>query len=153
MSTSEANTVQAIDNTNNVQLEDIRLLLLDAVPADYAIKTNDFYFSDSELMDARRRAVEAFNAFPPVTIRAGLQGIPDEYTYKVGTCWQACLSKALYFQRKQVTYQSSSNAVNMYGDAVKAMKEASDMFKAEFKELALSIKRQINMRRACGRIG
>lgn len=146
-------TTPPIEYTNNVQLEDIRLMLLDAVPSDYAIKTNDFYFSDSELMDAMRRAIEAYNAFPPVTIRSGFHGIPDQYTFKVGTAWQACLSKSLYFQRKVVAYQAGSTTVDMYGEAAKAMLSAAQTFKEEFKELAMSIKRQMNMRRACGRIG
>lgn len=146
-------TVPLIRDVNNVQLEDIRLMLLDAVPSNYAVVTNDLYFSDSELMDAMRRAVEAFNALPPTTIRCGLCGIPDQYIYKVGTCWQACLTKMLYYQRKVVNYSTGGTQTNMYESQVLALKVMADSFKQEFRELANSLKVQMNARRACGRIG
>jgi hypothetical protein len=146
-------TVVSVPLSSNTQVEDIRLMLLDAMPDDYSVKTGDYWFSDSEILDAIRRAVEAYNALPPSTLRSGISGIPDPYLMKVGACWQACLSKALYYKRKQTTYNTGSTQVDMYGGAVNAMMEASQAFKQEFQELALSIKRQSNIRRFFGRIG
>ena len=146
-------TTPPISKTNNVQLEDIRLMLLDQFADNYAIKTGDLYFSDEELMDAMRRAVEAYNALPPTTLRQGLYGIPDQYLFKVGTAWQACLAKALYFQRKRTTYNAGNTTVDMYGSASQAMLDAAQEYKQEFKEIALSLKRQINAVRFYGRIG
>lgn len=142
-----------IEITNNTQLEDIRLLLLDHTPTNYPIISDDFYFSDVELMDAMRRANEAYNALPPSTIRCGGYGIPDPYILKIGTAWQACLSKSLYFQRQKITYSAGSTQVSMYADAAEAMRIAAEQFRVEFKELALTLKRQFNIRKAHGRIG
>lgn len=146
-------TTPPIELTNNTQLEDIRLLLLDHTPTNYPIVSDDFYFSDTELMDAIRRANEAFNALPPSTVRVGAYGIPDPYILKIGAAWQACLSKALYFQRQKITYSAGSTQVSMYADAAEAMRIAAEQFRTEFKELALTLKRQFNIRRAHGRIG
>ena len=142
-----------VEAVNNTQVEDIRLMLLDALPDTYAIKTNDYYFSDAEIMDAIRRANEVFNALPPAMLRTNYYGIPDPYTLKVGAAWQACLSKCLYFQRKQVKYQAGSTEVDMYGTAAEAMATAAKEYKEQFMQLASSIKRQINTNRFFGRIG
>lgn len=153
MPTFKQDTTPPVGNTALTVLEDIRLLVSDSVPDNYSVKTNDFWFSDAELMDAMRRAVEAYNALPPVTLRSGITGIPDPYLLKIGAAWQACLSKALYYKRKQTTYSTGSTQVDMYGKAVEAMTQAAQEFKAEFKELALSIKRQSNIVRFIGKIG
>lgn len=142
-----------IEQTNNVQLEDIRLMLLDSKPDDYAVVSDDFFFSDEELMDAMRRADEAYNALPPTSFRTGLYGIPDQYTRKIGTCWQACLSKLMYFMRKKVDYSAGSTTVNKYQAQISSFQLLVNMFKEEFKELALLQKKQLNIRRAYGRIG
>lgn len=146
-------TTPPIPAVNNTTVDDVRLMILDYLPDNYAIKTGDLYFSDEELMDAMRRAVEAYNALPPVTLRQGLYGIPDQYLFKVGAAWQACLAKALYFQRKRTTYNAGSTSVDMYGSAAQAMLDAAQEYKQEFKEIALSLKRQLNAVRFYGRIG
>jgi hypothetical protein len=146
-------TVPRIEDTNNVQVEDIRLMLLDHVPNDYNVVSGDYYFSDIEIMEARKRAIEAFNALPPRSVNCGLQGIPDNWIMKTGTCWQACLSKSLFFARKAVQYNAGGVAVDMYGNASKVMKEAAAEFKQEFIEAATALKKGTNIRRAFAKIG
>lgn len=153
MSASESSlpkqTVPKIEDTNNVQVEDIRRMLFDTRPRDYAV-TSDFLFSDAEIMDAIRRANEEFNSLPPTTLRVDLRGISDQMCLKYGACYHACLTKAFTYGNMQVKYASGGTTVDMYGPQIEAYTRAADRFHALFKELALSIKRQINMRRAYG---
>lgn len=146
-------TTPRIVDVANTQVEDLRLMLLDRFPDNYSVKTDDFFFSDIELMEALRRSVQAYNALPPVTIRARYNLVPDEYLLLIGAAWQACLSKLMYYRRKQTTYNSGSTQVDMYGAICSALQDAAQEFKAEFKELGLSIKRQQNIKRYMGRIG
>ena len=142
-----------IDDTNKTQVEDIRLMLLDHVPSDYAITQNDYYFSDIEIMEGRKRAIEAFNALPPRSVNCGLKGIPDNWIMKTGTCWQVCLAKSMFLARKAVQYNAGGTAVDMYGNAAKILKEAAAEFKQEFIEAATSLKKGTNIRRAFAQIG
>lgn len=147
------NITPPIEQTNNVQLEDIRLMLADATPTDTAISTNDLWFSDEELMDAMRRAIEAFNAEPPQTIVASYITMGTAYMFKVGTCWQAMLSKRLYLERKRVQTSAGGVSTDVYAPLIESARLAAQEFKLDFKEQVKNYKRSINVSRAWGVIG
>lgn len=152
-SVSDGITTPPIASTNEVQLEDIRLMLADSEPTDTAITTNDFWFSDEELMDAMRRAIEAFNAYPPQTITANYGTMGTPYMYKVGACWQALLSKRLMLERKKVRSSAGGVQTDIYDPLIEYSKNAANEFKMEFIELVKNYKRAANMSRAWGAIG
>lgn len=143
------------DKMSNPQLEDIRLMLSDAVPSNYALVTNDYFFSDQELMDAMRRAVEYYNSQPPQTIRLTLFNVlhSNAYMFKVGACWQAMLSKLEYYKRKSLSYNSGGVQTNIYGDTMNGLAQSKEEFKQEFIALVRQDKSNKNMYRGFGQIG
>lgn len=152
-SVSDGVTTPPIGCTNEVQLEDIRLMLADAEPTDTAITTEDFWFSDEDLMDAMRRAIEAFNAYPPQTITADYSSMGTSYMFKVGACWQALLSKRLFLERKYVKSNAGGVSTDIYQPLIEFSKNAANEFKVEFIELVKNYKRAINVSRAWGVVG
>lgn len=152
-SKSDGLTTPSITSTNEVQLEDIRLMLADAEPAETVLTTDDFWFSDFELMDAMRRAVEAFNAYPPQTIRVDYRTMGTSYMFKVGACWQALLSKRLLLERKYVKSSAGGVQTDIYQPLIEFSKNAANEFKIEFIEMVKNYKRAANVSRAWGAIG
>lgn len=146
-------TTPPIPSTNEVQLEDIRLMLADAEPTDTAITTDDFWFSDFDLMDAMRRAVEAFNAYPPQTITVDYRTMGTSYMFKVGACWQALLSKRLWLERKYIKSSAGGVQTDIYQPLIEFSKNAANEFKIEFIEMVKNYKRAANVSRAWGAIG
>lgn len=148
-------TIPPICLTSDVQVEDIRDMLLDAIPADYVTSLNDFYFSDEEIIDGMKRCLEVFNETPPINIKIGYRifGQRYKYTFKIGTCWQVYKSKYLYFMRKTNPYTAGGVAVDTFGNQAKLCKQIADDFKTEFIPQVMSIKRTINLNNSWGVIG
>ena len=147
--------VPPTDKMSNPQLEDIRLMLADTIPTDYAVVSGDYFFSDKELMDAMRRAVEFYNSQPPQTIKLTLFNVlhSNAYMFKVGACWQACLSKLEYYKRKSITYNSGGVQSNIYLNTIQGLEASKNEFKQEFIGLVRQDKLNKNVYKGFGQVG
>lgn len=136
-----------IRETSNIQLEDVRRFILDNA-TDTNVLGTTFYFSDEEIIDAAKRAVDAYNAIPPLNITMTYGNIKLNHIFLNGIAWQLCLSKLLQLQRRNVDYNSGGMRLNLVAKQVEALAYMKEDFKREFKESALTQKLNLNITRA-----
>lgn len=153
MADNNPKIIPPVECTNNPQVEDIRIMMMDAAPDNYSVVTNDYFFSDAEIMSAMRRCIEAYNDIPPLSIRLVPGKIYSSYWFKAGTCWQLCLSKLLYYQRKSTDYTTGGVSTNIYKPIIESLLHHRDSFKVEFESLARAQKEYVNIRAGFGPVG
>lgn len=136
-----------LDKTSNIQIEDVRRFILDNATSTNVLGTS-FYFTDSEIEDAMKRAVDAFNALPPLSITMTYGNILGNTMWLNGIAYQLYLSKMLQLQRKDVVYSTGGTQVAVVAKQIEHLAKMKETFKHEFTELALIQKKSINMHRA-----
>lgn len=139
--------IPKLDKTSNIQLEDVRRFILDNATSTNVLGTS-FYFSDDEIQDAMLRAVDAFNALPPLSITMSYGNILGNTMWLNGIAYQLYLSKMLQLQRQDVTYSTGGTQVAIVSRQIEHLNNMKETFKREFTELALTQKKSINMHRA-----
>lgn len=138
-----------IKDTSNIQLEDIRAFMLDNLTSTNVLGT-DYYFSDTEITEAIRRAIMSYNGLPPVNITMTYGNLRLNDILLYGIAYQLCISKLMQLQRKDVEYNSGGSAIKLVALQIRHLSEMMQLFKQEFETRALQQKRNANMLNAFG---
>lgn len=140
-------TIPHLDLMSNIQLEDVRLFMLDNLTSTNVLGTN-YYFSNDEIMQAMRRAIDAYNAVPPLCISIQRHGVKLNHIFLNGIAWQLCLSKMMQLQRQDVNYSSGGTQVDLVAKQIQHLATVMQMFKQEFETRVREQKRSANARNA-----
>ncbi len=130
--------------TSNIQMEDVRRFMLDNL-TDSNVLGTELYFMDEEMKDAMKRAVDEYNAIPPLHITMTYGDLRLNHIFLNGIAYQLCLSKMMQLQRKDVEYSSSTNSVAIVRKQIEHLNLMKNEFKQEFKESTMVQKRSVNI--------
>lgn len=139
--------IPKVEKTSNIQLDDIRMFMLDNLTSENVLGT-DHYFSDDEIEDAVKRTIDEYNSIPPLSITVSYGNLRLNSILLNGIAWQLCLSKLLALQRRDVSYNSGDTQVDIVGKQIAHLMQNREYFKNEFKEKVMQQKRALNMHRA-----
>lgn len=132
-----------VELMSNIQLEDVRLFMLDNLTSTNVLGTN-YYFSNDEIMQAMRRAIDAYNAIPPLCVSIQRHGVKLNHIFLNGIAWQLCLSKMMALQRQDVNYNSGGTQIDLVSKQIQHLATMMQNFKQEFEMRVREQKRTVN---------
>lgn len=138
-------------------IDDVRRFVLDRMIDDNEIDL-ELFFSDLEIITARRLAVAYYNEFPPYVDRLELSEcnqdcLPAPLMFLNGIAYQLYMAKLQKLHKEDVDYQAGGMTVNIVKKRIAYITSNLKVFKTEFENLASSRKTHINYMSAFGQVG
>ena len=138
-------------------IDDVRRFVLDRMLDDNEIDL-ELFFTDAEIVTARRLAVAFYNEIPPYVENIALTScnedcLPAPIMFLNGIAHQLYLAKLQKLQKEDVDYQAGGMTVNIIKKRIAYITSNIKGFKDEFQNLAVSRKTHINYSSAFGRVG
>jgi len=138
-------------------IDDVRRFVLDRMLDDNEIDL-ELFFTDVEIVTARRLAVAFYNEIPPYVENISLTScnedcLPAPIMFLNGIAHQLYLAKLQKLQKEDVDYQAGGMTVNIIKKRIAYITSNIKGFKDEFQNLAVSRKTHINYSSAFGRVG
>lgn len=145
------------DDNCLTSIEDVRRFVLDRMIDDNEIDL-ELFFSDAEIISARRLAVANYNELPPYVDKIQLTScnqdcLPAPVMFLNGIAYQLYLSKLQKLHKEDVEYQAGGMTVNIIKKRIAYITGTIKIFKDEFLGLASARKTYINYSSAFGRVG
>lgn len=146
-----------VDDNCLTSIADVRRFVLDRMVEDNEIDL-ELFFSDQEIVTARRLAVATYNEFPPYVERIQLSDcnqdcLPAPIMFLNGIAYQLYMAKLQKLHKEDVDYQAGGMTVNIIKKRIAYITGNLKIFKTEFENLASSRKTHINYMSAFGRVG
>ena len=146
-----------VDDNCLTSVEDVRRFVLDRMIDDNEIDL-ELFFSDAEIITARRLAVANYNELPPYVDKIQLTScnqdcLPAPVMFLNGIAYQLYLSKLQKLHKEDVEYQAGGMTVNIIKKRIAYITGTIKIFKDEFLGLASARKTHINYSSAFGRVG
>jgi hypothetical protein len=105
-------------------------------------------FEDEDVRDATKYAIAEYNAMTPIT-SVTEDNFPNDWVLLLGICAHLFRSESFLQLRNQATYQDGDIQVGI-DDKFAFYDGLADKLKAEWKQIAKDIKKQLNMESAYG---
>ena len=105
-------------------------------------------FEDEDIRDARKFAIDEYNAMTPVTTFTE-ENFPNDWVLLMGICAHLMMSETFLQARNHVTYQDGDINVGI-DDQAAFFSTLNDKLRAEWKQVAQKMKQQTNMEQAYG---
>lgn len=145
------------DDNCLTSIADIRRFVLDRMIEDNEIDL-ELFFSDAEIIAARRLAVANYNELPPYVDKIQLNScnqdcLPAPVMFLNGIAYQLYLTKLQKLHKEDVEYQAGGMTVNIIKKRIAYITSTIKIFKDEFIGLASARKTHINYSSAFGRVG
>ncbi len=145
------------DDNCLTSIEDVRRFVLDRMIDDNEIDL-ELFFSDAEIITARRLAVATYNELPPYVDKIQLNScnqdcLPAPIMFLNAIAYQLYLSKLQKLHKEDVEYQAGGMTVNIIKKRIAYITGTIKIFKDEFINLATARKTHINYSSAFGRVG
>jgi hypothetical protein len=138
-----------------IDLEEVRLFIMDRAVEDNVIDLVANYFSDEEITGAMRRAAQHFNEIPPFI--SALSVIDNTLPYKLyllnGVAYYLYLSKLQKLAKEDLKYTAGGLAVDLVGQRMGHFQAYLKLFKEEFIQGASADKIATNYNSAFGPVG
>ena len=138
-----------------IDLEEVRLFIMDRAVEDNVIDLVANYFSDEEIVAAMNRAAQHFNEIPPFI--SNLSVTNDTLPYKIyllnGVAYYLYLSKLQKLSKEDLKYNAGGLAVDLVAQRMSHFQNYLKLFKEDFIQGASADKVATNYGSAFGPVG
>ena len=138
-----------------LDMEEVRLFIMDRAVEDNAIDLVANYFSDEEIVAAMRRTAQHYNELPPYVSSTSV--VNNTLPYKIyllnGVAYYLYLSKLQKLAKEDLKYQAGGLTVDLTGKRMAHFQTYLKAFREEFIQGAQQEKIATNYQSAYGSVG
>jgi hypothetical protein len=138
-----------------IDVEEVRLFIMDRAVEDNAIDLVANYFSDEEILAAMRRTAQAFNEVQPFVydIQVKDAKLPYKMYLLSGIGYYVYLSKIQKLAKEDLAYNAGGMQVDLTGKRMQHFQGQVKLMKEDFLQGATAAKVSYNYKGAYGRVG